>query len=553
MPQIKQYTRQILPRELSNVNATPQAFGGDVSGQMAQANSMAQIANAFSGTADITAGIAQRINTREETIARMRASDNFYNEVMTEFERAQTEDDMVDPATSKKFAETARGKMSSYLSNYKGSPDSRAKLEAQLLDTTTSFTTQMTANAHAQQRGFIMSKAGQAINAIAAKAQQDPANLTAHFLELGDKIKEIAPTLRTDEELDLIARAQEQVSLSALNGFVDAGKYQDAKDLINQNPEFLNSLTPGSQRQILGQIEGGIRREEEDRLAVKKKLNAIKTAATELGVDVSGPALFAAVTGVSEAASPQSKVDEFAKITGVSTDKLPQSVIAKIGFGVDLPSPENDPNKEYTPEGKLTVKGIGSKIKPQIDAASSVVVYGDKVIAQADEFLNNGNRQAAMASLISFQKMIDDGAVVREGDIRLAQSAQSLTERITLATQNLATGQSVSNEMMQEMKDAAVTFREQTLRAAKVFVDPYVTDARERGMRGLDYGLPEESYKMLFGGIRDEPAKTPAINPAMKKIQEYADKNKITIDEAINKYAKASGANPDDIKKKLGL
>lgn len=47
MPQIRQYTRQRMPRELINVQANARSFGGDVSGMMAQAQSSREMARSL--------------------------------------------------------------------------------------------------------------------------------------------------------------------------------------------------------------------------------------------------------------------------------------------------------------------------------------------------------------------------------------------------------------------------------------------------------------------------------------------------------------------------
>lgn len=64
MPQIKQYTRKVLPNELVNVQASAASFGGDVSGLQAQAQSQQQMANALG---ELEAGVNTIIKKREES------------------------------------------------------------------------------------------------------------------------------------------------------------------------------------------------------------------------------------------------------------------------------------------------------------------------------------------------------------------------------------------------------------------------------------------------------------------------------------------------------
>ena len=137
MPVIKQYTRQVEPQQLNNVRADASSFGGDTTGQQMQARALQQMGDAAQGAADSVNAVHQRILTREDTVNRMRDADKFYQETFDEFNRAQAEQDLTDPAVIRKFNQDIRDKASKYISSHAGSPDSRAKLEAQITDMTT--------------------------------------------------------------------------------------------------------------------------------------------------------------------------------------------------------------------------------------------------------------------------------------------------------------------------------------------------------------------------------------------------------------------------------
>ncbi len=519
MPNIKQYTRQVEPQQLNNVRADASSFGGDTTGLQMQARALQQTADAAQGASDAVNAVHQRILTREDTVNRVREADKFYQESFDEFNRAQTEQDLTDPAVVKKFNQDLRDKASKYISGHTGSPDSRAKLEAQITDMTSQFTRQMTSNGLQAQRKFIMAKAADQINLLAKQAADNPGDIGNIFKQADAVVQDLSPALYPEDEIDMVHAAQEQISLSALQSYTDSGRYEDAKKLIDDNPFFMQALNPNAQRSILSTIQTGIQSRNEEVTKVKNKMSAIKTAAQELGVDVSGPALFSAVTGIEDAQTPEAKLNQFAAAVGKKPEELTPSVIAKVGFGVDLPEADQiNYNKEYTPNGDMTPLGIQGRIKTPFEKAAAAKTFMNKVNGAIGQFRNDGNKQALLTAMITFQKALDEGAVVREGDIVLQREAQSLSDSISLWAKP---GQIVGNELVDEMEATMNNFTMQALKSAKTQIDPILAEGDRLGYKRVNT-LPKESYDAVFGGIPDDP-----------KTQAKPDKTTITADEFL--------------------
>jgi len=55
-------------------------------------------------------------------------------------------------------------------------------------------------------------------------------------------------------------------------------------------------------------------------------------------------------------------------------------------------------------------------------------------------------------------------------------------------------------------------FTLKALEISKSRVDPYIKEAREKGYRDLDYGVPKDAYNQVFGGIKTTPEEASTKN-----------------------------------------
>lgn len=497
MPRIEQYTRQVAPTQLNNTQANSTAFGGDTSGQQFQGRALQQLGSAMSEASGAITRVVEKRNNRIDTVNRMRDSDRFYQESFDEFNRTMTEEDLTNPVTVDKFNQTVREKATQYIQNYAGTEEGRIKLEAEILNTQGTFTRQIQQNAIGAQRKFVMNKAGGQINQLANEVRANPAMLGEIYKRADLLIQDISPALYPEDEMSLVDAAQSAITLSALQSYTDSGQYEDARDFINENPFVLDTLPDNQQRQILTQIKSGIEEQDREITKTRNTINALKTAALDLGVSVSPEKIFSAATGIQTAQSPAAKIEEFEKMTG---SQATPAVIAKIAYGVDLPSGEKiDYNKKFTPSGDLTPIGIQEKVKAPFDTAAVAKVSQEKIQSAIGLFRKDGNKQALLSAMISFQKLLDDGAVVREGDIVLQREAQSLSDRISLF---LKPGQVIGDTLVDEMEATALDFVNKALQSAKTQIDPYIKEGDALGYRRINT-IPDEAYKAVFDGVID--------------------------------------------------
>ncbi len=540
--QINRYTREVIaPRKVADT-VDPKAI--------------ARAGSEFKGLAEITGDVAQVISEREqkkqtryETIQRARAVADYQMKADEEFNKFSQENDLTDPDSVRKFNEVLRKKTQDYIAMHQGGEDSRASLEIQLTGLQDNFTSRMSQASTGAQREFITKQVGGHIDRIAGEVYADPKNLGNAFKQINGLMYEYGAALDSSDELQMMENAQSMVVEGALNSFIDAGNYEDARDFVNENSAFIEKMPAKQQMSILGRINNGVAAIEKERNSLKTKTVAIKNAAKEAGVDLSPNQVFTAATGINETQTPEQKVAAFKQAAGLADNQVTPSIVAKIGFGVDLPSSgEVDMNKERLPDGGYTPKGIGAAIKAPYENAANTKVLVDKVLLQSDEFLNSENKQAGLAAMVSFQKLIDDGAAVREGDIKLSAQGNSAFDNLKLAMDRIEKGGIATPKQIEEMKVSARIFGQSVLEASKTYIDPYLEESQTRGYRMIDIGLPRNAYDNIFANVKTSEDK----NKRNSEIEEKAKAAGMTVNEYFTAGAKKYNMKPEDVAKKLG-
>lgn len=538
---INQYTRDlIVPRQTARLD-NPQAVQNAGSGARA-------IAGLSGFASDKIAEVQQQKQTREEVIQRTRALSDFKSRGQEEFVKYTQENDMTDPNAVKDFNTRISQMKNEILSGHGGGEDSRARLETQLIGVSDTLQSKMTETGYTAQKQFITGEVGNQISRISKEVYDNPESIDVAFAQLNGLFDEFAPALESVDELQMIDAAQSQVMESTLNSFIDVGNYEQARDLIDENPDFIEKMSPDTQRSALSRINNGLQAQEKERTKITREINLMQSAAKSLGVTVEPSQLFSAVTGITETETPEGRVQKFADLTGTSRDALTPEVIAKIGMGVDLPSGADiDMNKERTPDGGYTPKGIGAQIKPSYDTAAAAKIQVDKVLMQAEEFLGSSNKQAGLASMIAFQKLIDDGAAVREGDIKLSAQGNSALDNIMLTMERIGEGAIATPAQIHEMKKSAEIFGQSVLEAAKTQIDPFLEEASQKGYRMIDIGLPQQSYDRVFGNVKTQED----INQNNKRVEQKAKQYGMDINTYLEATAKKHNMTVEQVAKKL--
>lgn len=110
---------------------------------------------------------------------------------------------------------------------------------------------------------------------------------------------------------------------------------------------------------------------------------------------------------------------------------------------------------------------------PMYKKYNSMLTFANNV----NTALDSGNGVSDIAAINQFQKVIDEGAVTRDQDVKLIQSAQSLSNQLSLMTNRLKSGQQLSATQREQMR----TMVNDMLSAQKNAVDsdPFIQSKRK--------------------------------------------------------------------------
>lgn len=135
---------------------------------------------------------------------------------------------------------------------------------------------------------------------------------------------------------------------------------------------------------------------------------------------------------------------------------------------------------------------------------SSMRNYADNVIVA----LNAENGLSDIAAINQFQKVIDEGAVTRDQDVKLIQDANSLVGKLKQQIKKLEKGDQLSPEQRSQMKSLI-----ESLYAAQVKAlnnDPYIKAKKnEAGLKGFK---PEDTILGELGGFQAASNTSQATN-----------------------------------------
>jgi len=132
-------------------------------------------------------------------------------------------------------------------------------------------------------------------------------------------------------------------------------------------------------------------------------------------------------------------------------------------------------NGIYSPNQEKVITRVDNAISnnPMYKKYNSMITFANNV----NTALDSGNGVSDIAAINQFQKVIDEGAVTRDQDVKLIQSAQSLSNQLSLMTNRLKSGQQLSQTQRDQMR----TMTNEMLAAQKNAVDndPFIQSKRK--------------------------------------------------------------------------
>ena len=133
---------------------------------------------------------------------------------------------------------------------------------------------------------------------------------------------------------------------------------------------------------------------------------------------------------------------------------------------------------EYTAAQGKYIDSINDKISKNAVYAKTTAMGG--FIQNVKNALAQENGVGDIAAINQFQKIIDEGAVTRDQDVKLIQSAQSLSNSLKLRIDKLASGDQLSPSQREQMEKLSTEMYDAQLKALEK--DPYISSVK----KGLD-------------------------------------------------------------------
>tara|TARA_R110002012_G_scaffold54_12_gene187 strand:+ start:100 stop:1752 length:1653 start_codon:yes stop_codon:yes gene_type:complete len=480
---------------------------GNISPGLA-ANPLAGAAKGLEQISGQLAAAGERVQKRNDIISSAVASDNFNQEILKSYNTTLQQGNMLDPNqnTIQNFNIENEQRISNIVSQFSGSDNARAALEANLRGTAGQYADKMIQVQNNEQKEFILDIGRKEIAPIAAALTKNPGKLREAFDQVDAIAERLAPTLSPIAERKFRDAGRSAVMESAVTGLLDGGKYEEASDLLLNNSVLMKYLEPSKRDQFNRRISTFRQTRDKSKNEMSFRQNIVNSF-IEKGMKIDSNKAMNYVIGadLSPEDGPSQKISKTLLALGIKEEDASMELKAEI-LGVNLAKTEktDDPNKDYSvgPNGKslLTVQGAFKRVKPYLETA---VLMQSKIgtIESAHKGYEGGNQLEGLTVLTTYLKMIDDGAVVRESDIAIAEKSSPIYAEIAKAISrfNSDGAQAVSPILVQNALLAARSFVKRELEVSKSFFDGY---QKETGFSNANLGLPGATYDEIYKDVR---------------------------------------------------
>lgn len=464
----------------------------------------------------MVADAGNRVARRNDVIAKARLKDAYEQSELQNYTAFLDTADLLDINQVDKYNAESEKRLQQTLSGYSGTPDGRAELEATLRGRQTAYRMQVIQKANTAQREFIFDGINKDIASLASNVVQNPSKLNEAFSAVDAIIEQKKDVLTAGDERHIRDQSYSLIMEQGVGGLITRGKWKDARDMMADNPLLMRFMQPARRQQFETEIrqmadkENAIRQGIRDRVTVVNELRSLG-----FNIDIGKAANFVAGFEVTPDKTFAQQTNEKLKALGLNPEDATVAQRAAV-MGIKMPETSSiDPNKDKYIDGtgaeRFTSQGVTKMLKPYIEAAIAVDSQLDGILAQFAEYQGmggKGNELAGLGIIQTYLKMIDDGAVVRESDIAMAEQASPFYDRMKKFFAQYSEGQAVSATLVKQAKEAAFSFAQQELERSKAFIDGYQQDS---GYGYHQIGLPGDTYKNIFSNVKALPEK-PKLN-----------------------------------------
>ena len=456
---------------------------------------------------------ADRIQAREDLISSAVANDQFEQETLKSYNSALEAGNIIDPKqnTIGNFNAENEQRIMQTVNNFSGSANAKAQLEASLRSRAGQYANQMIKYQNTEQRKYITEKAQNEIAPIAASVAQDPRNLRSAFEEVDKIVNNYRVVLDQESERTVRNAGRSAVMEQAVTGLLNKGAWKEAGSMLMDNPVLMQYLNPSKKDQFNKQIADFAQAENKTRVEMAgREATVNRLIASGFPIDSRKAMNFVVGTDLAPDATLGEKIAGNAAGLGISDEELSRMpLFQRIGLAGDpnirFEVPVVDYNKDRLPDGKLSVQGANKEAEKWLSPVLGMYKNMADLQSQYDAW-KAGNKAAGLGVLNFYLKLIDDGAVVRDSDIKLAGTTLSASARFRSYISSLAQGEAVADSLVEEAFAAALGFKEVGLDLTKGIIDDLLA---ETGYKPSQIGMRGQTYQVLFEGVKATPRVLP--------------------------------------------
>lgn len=268
---------------------------------------------------DRLAAAEQRVRTREDTLARVRAGGTFNTNSTELLRKFETERDPNDPSGASKFGADLQKNMDEAVAAHSGSAESKAQLTIDLEQARAKFVGQAATMINEQDALLIENSAQAAVDEVAASVEGSVTGVEAGFFRLDRMLDNLAPAMTEDELNDRKKAGRAQVVLSAAQPLVDQATPEsaDAIEALIKRKDVQAALGSEQLRKLRGNVITIRAKADKGRIAGEQRL-AEKAAIIGISPDEFTPAQKLKIAGLagSDRQTLSDKITELQSVMG---------------------------------------------------------------------------------------------------------------------------------------------------------------------------------------------------------------------------------------------
>jgi hypothetical protein len=251
-----------------------------------------------------------RMTARNDAVERARDVGSYNEGTQAELRRLEAEDDISKPETLEAYKEHLDSSMAKILGEHRGSPESRLRLQERLEGIRSGMQDSFAVKSVETGIAMVNGRLDADTSDLSRRALEAPGEISK-LIESGDGlIDDVAPALPPAKELQARTIRRQQITMSAVEGYLNRGAWKEARTLLDTTPGVKEMLSPEKQRALDNRIGAFEREEVKARTAGERKVSEARQI---LGRDLTLPERVK-LAGLAPAAGDETPATKIANI-----------------------------------------------------------------------------------------------------------------------------------------------------------------------------------------------------------------------------------------------